>query len=58
MSDIKKVKKQKIDEKQTNTLEVTFDDNIISHVSINEDNRHYQAILQWVEDGNTIAEAD
>jgi hypothetical protein len=58
MSDIKKVKKQKIDEKQTNTLEVTFDDNIISHVSINEDNRHYQAILQWVEDGNTIEEAD
>jgi len=58
MSDIKKVKKQKIDEKQTNTLEVTFDDNIISHVSINEDNRHYQAILQWVADGNTIQEAD
>jgi len=58
MSDIKKVKKQKIDEKQTNTLEVTFDDNIISHVSINEDNRHYQAILQWVADGNTIEEAD
>jgi hypothetical protein len=23
-----------------------------------EDNRHYQAILQWVEDGNTIQEAD
>lgn len=58
MSDIKKVKKQKIDEKQTNTLEVTFDDNIISHVSINEDNRHYQEILKWVEDGNTIQEAD
>ena len=58
MSDIKKVKKQKIDEKQTNTLEVTFDDNIISHVSINEDNRHYQDILKWVADGNTIQEAD
>ena len=46
MSDIKKVKKQTIDEKQTNTLEVTYDDNIISHVSINEDNRHKKAIIQ------------
>jgi len=23
-----------------------------------EDNRHYQAILKWVADGNTIQEAD
>ena len=25
-------------------------------VPINEDNRHYKAIMQWVADGNTIAE--
>ena len=27
-------------------------------VPLDPDNRHYQAILEWVEDGNTIAEAD
>ncbi len=27
-------------------------------VPISEDNRHYQAILKWVADGNTIEEAD
>ena len=27
-------------------------------IPMSNDNRHYQAILEWVEDGNTIAEAD
>jgi hypothetical protein len=27
-------------------------------VPINEGNRHYKAILAWVEDGNTIEAAD
>ncbi len=27
-------------------------------VPISEDNRHYQAILEWVAEGNTIEEAD
>ena len=27
-------------------------------VPISKYNRHYQEILQWVEDGNTIQEAD
>jgi len=27
-------------------------------VPMSEDNRHYQAILKWVAEGNTIEEAD
>ena len=27
-------------------------------VPIDENNRHYQAVLKWVEAGNTIEEAD
>ena len=27
-------------------------------IPMNSDNRHYAAILEWVADGNTIAEAD
>jgi hypothetical protein len=27
-------------------------------VPINEENRHYQAVQQWVADGNTIEDAD
>tara|TARA_R100001440_G_scaffold7996_1_gene15481 strand:- start:54 stop:233 length:180 start_codon:yes stop_codon:yes gene_type:complete len=30
---------------------------IITNVPMDEDNRHYQAILQWVAEGNTIEEA-
>jgi len=28
------------------------------HVPLDPANRHYQAILDWVADGNTIADAD
>ena len=28
------------------------------HVPIDNANRHYQAILDWVAEGNTIADAD
>jgi len=27
-------------------------------IPLNPDNRHYAAILEWVAEGNTIAEAD
>jgi hypothetical protein len=27
-------------------------------VPLDEDNRHYQAIMQWVAEGNTIEEAE
>ena len=32
-------------------------DGITMSVPISIDNRHYQAILEWVDDGNTIAAA-
>ena len=32
-------------------------DGIIMSVPIDTDNRHYQAILEWVEAGNTITAA-
>ena len=28
------------------------------HIPLDPDNRHYQAIQEWVAEGNTIAEAD
>jgi hypothetical protein len=33
-------------------------DGIIMCVPINSDNRHYQAIQEWVADGNTIEAAE
>jgi len=27
-------------------------------IPLDPDNRHYQAIIEWVADGNTIADAD
>ena len=33
-------------------------DGITMSVPLDPANRHYQAILEWVEDGNTIEDAD
>ena len=33
-------------------------DDVTWFVPISEDNSHYQAIQEWVAEGNTIAEAD
>ncbi len=40
-----------------NIIEVVID-GITMCVPINPDNRHYQAILEWVAEGNTIEEAE
>jgi|3_EtaG_2_1085321.scaffolds.fasta_scaffold180488_2 hypothetical protein len=37
---------------------VTFSDGVLSSVPQSEYNRHYQEIQEWVEEGNTIEEAD
>ena len=39
-------------------LEVTLKDDTKAYVPKVTDNTDYQAILEWVADGNTIAEAD
>ena len=41
----------------TNTVKATIDGEEIQ-VPKNPSNRHYAAILKWVEDGNTIDSAD
>ena len=40
-----------------NSIKATIDGEIWV-VGIDPDNRHYQAILEWVAEGNTIEEAD
>ena len=42
---------------QNEAIIVVVDGNTMI-VPANPNNRHYQAILEWVADGNTIAEAD
>ena len=39
------------------SVTATIDGDVLS-VPLDTANRHYQAILEWVEDGNTIEEAD
>lgn len=38
----------------TETYKVTHNDNKVWFVPHNEANRHYQEILEWVENGGTI----
>ena len=40
-----------------NYIKATIDGEVI-FIPIVSDNRHYQAIQEWVTEGNTIAEAD
>jgi len=54
---------QKILDERTNELSsyrVTLvgDNQTVFSVPLDPANRHYQAILEWVAEGNTIAEAD
>ena len=56
---IQSVKKQTDQfDNETNVLHVVTQDNIICYVPIDEDNTDYQAIQEWVAEGNTIEEAD
>ena len=54
---------QKVIDEITNELSsyrVTLvgDNQTVLSVLVDPDNRHYQAIQEWVAEGNTIAEAD
>ena len=59
MNYIKSVKKLANDGEQGDNMLILTDkqDNKL-FVPKDEDNRHYQDILQWVAEGNTIEEAD
>tara|TARA_R100000988_G_scaffold79879_1_gene43397 strand:+ start:647 stop:823 length:177 start_codon:yes stop_codon:yes gene_type:complete len=52
---ISSVEKEYYDNKYT-SLKVTYNNGEIYSVPINEENRHYQEILLWVADGNTITD--
>ena len=39
-----------------NTYKVTLTDNTVMHVPHDTANRHYQEILKWVAEGNTITD--
>ena len=45
-------------ELKTNTSIVATIDSIEMFVPLDPDNRHYQAILEWVAEGNKIEDAD
>ena len=57
--DIKSVKKQK-DQfgNESNMLHVITEDDVVTFVPTDPANRHYQAIQEWVAEGNTIEDAD
>ena len=56
--DIKKVKYENDEIKEGNTGMIATIDNIVMYVPLDPANRHYQAIQEWVAEGNTIEEAD
>ena len=56
---IQTVKKKKFrPEGEVTSYEITMEDGTYISVPLDEANTDYQAILQWVADGNTIEEAD
>ena len=56
---IQTVKKKKFrPEGEVTSYEITMQDGTYISVPLDEANTDYQAILKWVEEGNTIEEAD
>ena len=55
---IQTVKKNVIDGEVVSYQVTQQDSNLILSVPLDPANTDYQAILEWVEDGNTIEEAD
>ena len=53
---ISTVEKQYIDGNFTRTYKVTYSSGEILWVAHNEANRHYQEILEWVENGGVIVD--
>ena len=53
---ISTVEKIYSDEGEFLIYNVVFDDGKTSSVPHNKENRHYQEILEWVADGNTITD--
>ena len=51
---ISTVKKQYFNNEWLNNYIVTYNDNTVITVPHNEENRHYQEILEWVANGGTI----
>ena len=54
---ITSVKKQLIME-EVSSYQVTLSNNEVWSVPLDPDNKHFQAIQEWVAEGNTIQEAD
>ena len=56
---IQSVKKvNKLEEAVLDHYDLTDTNGIVHHVPLDEANTDYQEILKWVEEGNTIEEAD
>ncbi len=57
---IQSVKKKMNSERpsEIDVLLMTLEDGTVNHVCLSEENTDYQEILKWVEEGNTIEEAD
>ena len=56
---IQTVKKKKFKpEGEVTSYEITMQDGTYISVPLDENNRHYQEIQEWVAEGNTIQEAD
>lgn len=56
---ISTVEKYYIDSENTqwgNTYKVVFTDNSVAYVPYDTANRHYQEILEWVENGGVIVD--
>ena len=55
---IKSIKKNVLDGKLVSYQVIQNNSNLVYSVPLDPANTDYQAILEWVEDGNTIEDAD
>ena len=58
ITSVRKVETQKFGETIRDKVYIATIDGQETWVPIEDGNRHYQAILEWVAEGNTIGDAD
>ena len=58
ITSVRKVETQKFGETIRDKVYIATIDGQETWVPIEDGNRHYQAILEWVAEGNTIQDAD
>ena len=54
IQNVEKIYSNNLDDVKSFNYKLTYTDGTVWSVPVSEDNRHYQEILTWISEGNTV----